>query len=104
MERNYSYAGHDIHVAVQACASTVPHRMKMPDVGYTAVVTITRSDTPTPLLPQTLLAGPDGQWFPTVADTLFAAGRAGRRAVDDLLRLRQPRTIRDPTPTLRQSE
>lgn len=104
MERNYSYAGHNIHVAVQACASTVPRRMKMPDVGYTAVVTITRPDTRTPLLPPILLAGPDGQWFPTVADTLFAAGRVGQQAVDDLLPTRQPGKISNPAPSLMQSD
>lgn len=100
MERNYSYAGFDIHVAVQACASTVPRRMKMPEVGYTAVVTITKSETRTPSLPQIHLAGPDGRWFPTVADTLFAAGRAGQRAVDDLLDSCQTGKISNLMPTL----
>ncbi len=76
MERDYTYEGFNIRVTVQACASLAPRNYKTPNVGYTAVVTITRSGARMPVLPQICLSGRDGQWFSSVAETLFAAGTA----------------------------
>ncbi|SFT84491.1 hypothetical protein SAMN05192563_1004336 [Paraburkholderia aspalathi] len=86
MERDYGYEGYNIHVAVQACASMKPRKFQMPDFGFTAVVTITRSGKHIPVLPEIYVSGRDGRFFASVADTLFAAGTAGQRAIDDLLR------------------
>ncbi|WP_321896996.1 hypothetical protein [Burkholderia cepacia] len=85
MERDYSYAGFNIHIVVQAFASITPRNFKMPDVGYTAVVTITKAGVRTPVLPQIRLSDRDGRQFSGAADTLLAASRAGQRAIDDLL-------------------
>lgn len=83
MERHYHYAGFDIHVAVQACVSTIPCKLKMPHVGYTAVITITKSGAS--VLPDIHLSERDGRWLTSVAETLLAACTAGHRAVDQLL-------------------
>lgn len=85
MERDYSYEGFNIHVAVQAFASTLRRRFKMPDVGFAAVVTITKPGIRMPVLPQLHLTDRNGQRFSSAGETLLAAGSAGRRAVDDLL-------------------
>jgi hypothetical protein len=85
MERDYAYEGFNIHVAVQAFATTPPRRFKLPEVGFAAVVTITRSEGSVPVLPQLQLTDRDGKRFSSEADTLLAASSAGRRAIDDLL-------------------
>ncbi|WP_321897137.1 hypothetical protein [Burkholderia cepacia] len=86
MERDYLYEGFNIHVQVQAGVCTMPRVRRLPDVEYTAVVTITRYDAQTPVLPPMRLSDRDGRHFSTAAETLLAAGTAGQRAIDDLLR------------------
>jgi len=86
MERDYSHEGYNIHVAVRAFAVTTPRLLGRPHVAFTALVTITKSGTRTPVLARLHLSERDGKRFPSEAETLLAASATGRRAVDGLLR------------------
>lgn len=86
MERDYPYEGFNIHVDVQASVCATLRTMRMPEVEYAAVVTITRPGGQLAVLPPIHLADRDGRRFPSAAETLLAAGTAGQRAIDDLLR------------------
>lgn len=86
MERDYPYEGFNIHVQVQAYVCATLRTMRMPDVEYAAIVTITRPGVRKPVLPPMHLSDRDGKCFPSAAETLLAAGTAGQRAIDDLLR------------------
>ncbi|WP_321897332.1 hypothetical protein [Burkholderia cepacia] len=77
MERDYVYEGFNIHVDVQASVCATRRTMRMPEVKYAAVVTITRPGGQLPVLPPIHLADRDGRRFPSAAETLLAAGTAG---------------------------
>lgn len=89
MERDYGYEGFNIHVEIESFTSISPHSFRVPDVRFTAIVTISRAGTRTlPVLPRMRLSDRNGQRFSSAAETLLAASTAGQRAIDDLVRSR----------------
>lgn len=86
MVRDYPYEGFNVHVEVKACASMTPRKFGMPNVEFSADVTITKRGTATPAVPQIHLSASDGRGFSSAGETLLSAGNAGRCVIDRLLR------------------